>query len=79
MESDRHAIVYVANEEKELTYLIAYGQTIEDLSIKVYKIILNLCYFLLYNLIIIKLNILLDRLLKHFNKINYLYKNILRM
>ncbi|XP_029033401.1 tyrosine-protein kinase hopscotch isoform X4 [Osmia bicornis bicornis] len=37
MESDRHAIVYVANEEKELTYSIAYGQTIEDLSIKICK------------------------------------------
>ncbi|XP_034184944.2 tyrosine-protein kinase hopscotch isoform X1 [Osmia lignaria lignaria] len=37
MESDRHAIIYVANEEKELTYSIAYGQTIEDLSIKICK------------------------------------------
>nr|XP_012148059.1 PREDICTED: tyrosine-protein kinase hopscotch isoform X3 [Megachile rotundata] len=37
MENDRHAIVYVANEEKELTYPITYGQTIEDLCIKICK------------------------------------------
>ncbi|XP_076165135.1 tyrosine-protein kinase hopscotch isoform X1 [Ptiloglossa arizonensis] len=37
MENDRLAIVYVAKEEKELTFLVNYGQTIEDLCIKVCK------------------------------------------
>ncbi|CAK9807573.1 Tyrosine-protein kinase hopscotch [Anthophora plagiata] len=37
MENDRLAIVYVANEEKELPLTITYGQTIEDLCIKVCK------------------------------------------
>ncbi|KZC14013.1 Tyrosine-protein kinase JAK2 [Dufourea novaeangliae] len=37
MENDRLAIVYVANEEKELTFTVKYGQTIEDLYIKVCK------------------------------------------
>ncbi|CAK9814454.1 Tyrosine-protein kinase hopscotch [Anthophora quadrimaculata] len=37
MENDRLAIVYVANEEKELSLTITYGQTIEDLCIKVCK------------------------------------------
>ncbi|KAF3422404.1 hypothetical protein E2986_02653 [Frieseomelitta varia] len=37
MENDRLAIVYVANEDKELTLAITYGQTIEDLCLKVCK------------------------------------------
>ncbi|XP_033329190.1 tyrosine-protein kinase hopscotch isoform X1 [Megalopta genalis] len=37
MENDRLAIVYVANEKKELTFSYKYGQTIEDLCIKVCK------------------------------------------
>lgn len=35
MENDSLAIVYIANEEKELNLTIIYGQTIEDLCIKV--------------------------------------------
>ena len=35
MENDRLTIVYVANEDKELTLAITYGQTIEDLCLKV--------------------------------------------
>ncbi|KAK9304330.1 hypothetical protein QLX08_004310 [Tetragonisca angustula] len=37
MENDRLTIVYVANEDKELTLAITYGQTIEDLCLKVCK------------------------------------------
>ena len=39
MENDRLAIVYVANEDKELSLAITYGQTIEDLCLKVKKIL----------------------------------------
>lgn len=35
MENDCSAIVYVASEDKELSLTITYGQTIEDLCIKV--------------------------------------------
>ncbi|XP_033312196.1 tyrosine-protein kinase hopscotch isoform X1 [Bombus bifarius] len=37
MENDCSAIVYVANEDKELSFTITYGQTIEDLCIKACK------------------------------------------
>lgn len=37
MENDSLAIVYIANEEKELNLTIIYGQTIEDLCIKICK------------------------------------------
>ncbi|CAL7948800.1 unnamed protein product [Xylocopa violacea] len=39
MDNDRLAIVYVATEEKELNLTITYGQTIEDLCIKVCKLL----------------------------------------
>lgn len=57
MENDRLAIVYVAKEEKELTFLVNYGQTIEDLCIKVKNFKSYIYFLFMFYYFKIKLNV----------------------